>query len=273
MHYQFQISTAAEISELALAYLQELPFESFEETEDGWNAYIAAATLPDTFEDSLKQIQQKCPFTYQKVAIPDQNWNAIWESNFTPIIIDDFCGIRADFHAPITSVTHEIVINPKMAFGTGHHETTHMMIQQMSGLSFLNKKVLDYGTGTGILAILAARLGAKTIIGVEIEEPAVVNTLENLASNNTPDIQIIHGTLENISDKAYDIILANINRNVILNSLPTLYDKLNQDGLLLVSGFIKADFDLLVQKADQEGFKMVSHQQRNNWICIAFSKK
>ena len=272
MYYQYQISTTPDLSELVLAFLQQLPFESFEETDYGWNAYIPSANLPDSMEMDLNVIRQKVSFTFEKAEIPDQNWNAVWESNFEPIIIDHFCGIRADFHPPIPDVLHEIVINPKMAFGTGHHETTYMMIQQMQGLDFAQKKVLDFGCGTGILAILASRLGASEIIGVEIEKPAFDNAIENITTNQTSNVKCIHGTLKNITESGYDIILANINRNVILTSLSSLYEKLNEGGILLVSGFLLADRELLLEHAGLQGFKMKKETQKHHWICIAFIK-
>ena len=273
MYYQFQIHTQPELSEIILAYLQDLPFESYEETDNGWNAYVPADQYSVDFDVLLERLKEKISFEFQKNTIPDQNWNAVWESNFDPIIIDDFCGIRADFHAPIPQVEQEIIINPKMAFGTGHHETTDMVIRQMRTLAFNDAKVLDYGCGTGILAILASRLGAREVVGVEIERPAVENALENIKTNQVSNVKIIAGTLEQVREIGFDIILANINRNVILASLPALYSQLNQNGTLIVSGLMKQDRRMLLEQADQQGFIPINEREKNQWICIAFMKK
>ncbi len=258
--------------EIVSAFLHDFPFESFEETEEGLNAYLPSEKMSESIELGLNELKNRFHFTFSQEVIQPQNWNALWESNFDPILIDDFCGIRADFHPPIAPIEHEIVINPRMAFGTGHHETTYMVIQAMRNLNFKETKVLDYGCGTGILAILAAKLGSPEIVGVDIEAPAVENTIDNLQINHISGVKVLEGTLEEIKDGDYDIILANINRNVILATLPALYLKLKQGGTLLVSGFIKEDANLLQENAESAGFNCLDKWQRNNWICMAFSR-
>ena len=208
--------------EIVSAFLQDYPFESFEETEEGVNAYLPSKEMNKSIELGLNELKDRFHFTFSQEEIQPENWNALWESNFTPILVDDFCGIRADFHDPLTEVKHEIVINPRMAFGTGHHETTFMVMQAMRNLNFKNTKVLDYGCGTGILAILAAKLGSLEIVGVDIEAPAVENTIDNLHINQISGVKVLEGTLDQVKDGDYDIILANINRNVILATLPSL---------------------------------------------------
>ena len=160
-YYNFKITTKPENVEILIAFLGELPFDSFQEKDYGLDAFLPQNLFDQSFEIQIVKLQSKVPFTFQKQLIESQNWNEVWESNFEPLLVDDFCSIRADFHDPNPKAEHEIIINPKMAFGTGHHETTFMMIQSMKNIDFENRKVLDYGCGTGILAILSSMLGAQ----------------------------------------------------------------------------------------------------------------
>lgn len=258
--------------EILMAFLGELSFESFEETEQGFNAYLAESNHDDALKNRLSELQGTYKFSWLTEKIVPQNWNAVWEAGFQPIQVADFCGIRADFHEPIPEVKHELIINPKMAFGTGHHETTFMMIQRMAELEFTDKKVFDYGCGTGVLAILASRLGAKQIDAVDIEEPAYENTIENASINQVDNIDIFHGTLSAIQQTNFDIILANINRNVILESLPALYDKLNASGIVLISGILIEDQQLVINKALDSGFKLENKLEKGEWTCFDFRK-
>ncbi len=268
-----KITFSTEEPELLLAFIQHLPFDSFEVAEKTLEAYIPAKNDSEEIQNELKELKERLNFSFEQTFIPYKNWNAVWESNFTPIRVKDFCGIRADFHPSFDPpVAHEIHIQPKMAFGTGHHATTWMMIDQMEKLDFNGKKVFDYGCGTGILAILAEKLGANAIDAVDIEPPAVENTLEHLTLNNCTKISTYEGTLEQLENNHYDIILANINRNVILKSLPTLYKQLNKGGSLLISGFIQQDTDLLQNSTQQEGFTVKEVQIRGNWICMVLNK-
>ncbi len=271
-YYNFQINTEPENIEILIAFLGELPFDSFEEQEQGLNAYIQIKQFNKSIENKILDLQKQIWFTFDRQVIKAQNWNAIWESNFKPLIVDDFCAIRADFHEPVTNVAHEIIINPKMAFGTGHHETTFMVLQAMENIDFYNKNVLDYGCGTGILAILTSKLGAKQIDAVDIEIQSFENTLENAQNNKINNIKVIHGTLENIEDSSYGIILANINRNVILNSMESLYGRLVKNGKLIVSGILKQDKSLVLEKAADIGFRLNNTVQKNKWICSIFEK-
>lgn len=271
-YFQYKVRTRSELVEILIAFFSELPFDTFETETHGFNAYISVDQDREELKRSLNELNKRFPFTFQKERIKDQNWNRIWESNFKPIIVGDFCGIRADFHLPLEKVKHEIIINPKMAFGTGHHETTFMVMEVMEKLDFSGKKVLDYGCGTGILAILAGKLGAREIQAVDIEFPSYENTIENALANGVQAIKTIHGTLENIKENSFEIILANINRNVILDSLPTLYRKLEKNGKLIVSGFIKKDKHILIEKAEKPGFSVKETKQKSNWICMILEK-
>ena len=271
-YYKFEFQTTAQNAEMLIALLGELPFDVFEETETGLDAFIPTEKCSDEIEQEVNQIKNLFEFSYQKIFIKYQNWNAVWESNFQPIIVRDFCGIRADFHEPIPNVQHEIVINPQMAFGTGHHETTWMMMDIMQSIDFTEKEVFDYGCGTGILAILASQLGAKKIDALDIELPSYENTLENSRINNIQNIQSIHGTLVKTKDFQYDVVLANINRHVILESFSTLNKMLPHQGTLLISGILTSDENLVLEAAKENGFQDEKINRKNNWICIQLKK-
>ncbi len=272
-YFKFEFQTTSQNAEMLIALLGELPFDVFEETDTGLDAFIPTEKCTETVENEVLQIKNLFDFSYQKVFIKYQNWNAVWESNFQPIVVRDFCGIRADFHDPIPNIQHEIIINPQMAFGTGHHETTWMMMDMMQNIDFVDKNVFDYGCGTGILAILASQLGAKKIDALDIELPSYENTLENSRINNIQNVNSIHGTLEKTKDFEYDLILANINRHVILDSFSTLNNMLPLQGILLISGILKSDENLVLEAAQQNGFHNEKINRKNNWICIQLTKK
>ena len=271
-YFQLSFRTDKKNREPLIALLAEIQFDAFQETETGFDTWIPEVEYDTVKEKDINNLQNLFSFSFEKKIIKHQNWNALWEADFHPIVVNDFCGIRATFHQPIENVQHEIIIDPKMAFGTGHHETTFMVMQAMRNLNFKNTKVLDYGCGTGILAILAAKLGSLEIVGVDIEAPAVENTIDNLHINQISGVKVLEGTLDQVKDGDYDIILANINRNVILATLPSLYLKLKQGGTLLVSGFIKEDANLLQENAESAGFIYQDKWQRNNWISMAFTR-
>ena len=272
-YFRYEIVVNPEIAEILLAFLSELPFDTFEETAKGLNAFLPDKGGQQEVEAQLLQLKERFDFSWSAHQIPYQNWNASWESSFETIIVGSFCGIRADFHEPLSGLQHEIIINPKMAFGTGHHATTYMMIQMMEKLDLAGTKVLDYGSGTGILSILASKMGANMVDAVDIETQAYENALENIQANNADHIQVVLGTLDNVLDTGYHVILANINRNVILDSLPTLYNKLNPGGILLISGVLKEDEKLLLDSTAVHGFHLESQLQRDEWVCIQLLRK
>ena len=187
---------------------------------------------------------------------------------FIPYWLVTFVESERIFHAPFEDVEHEIVINPKMAFGTGHHETTFSVIQLMQEMDFKGKKILDYGCGTGILAILAARLGADSIVAVDIEEESYLNTLENCRINEVEDVHSIHGTLDNVPKDTYGIVLANINRNVILDSLNSLAQLIEIGGMMLISGFILEDRELMEKALCETGFELMKTLEKGNWLAM-----
>lgn len=276
-YHIYDITANPETSEILLAFLGQLPFDSFQETDTGLEAYLAVGESADDqhqriIHKKLEELQSQFEFSFTRREMAPQNWNAIWESNFQPIIVGDFCAIRADFHEAIKQVEHEIVINPKMAFGTGHHATTFMVIELMRELDFKEAKVLDYGCGTGILAILAAMRGAQEIEAVDIEIESYENTLENAGINGIAKIKAFHGTLNDIKTTGFDIILANINRNVILDSLPSLYQQLRKSGKLIVSGFIDRDKSILLESATKQGFLPLKTKQKDAWVSMIFER-
>ena len=267
---------STENNEILTVFLGELPFETFEDTETGLKAYIQEKELTEKVEKQVSRLAKKHGFSFTKTFILYQNWNVLWESNFEAIKVDDFVGLRADFHPPTVhrtpdgeGVQFDLVINPKMAFGTGHHETTYMMMQLMREVDFKGKKVLDYGCGTGILAILASKLEAKTIEAVDIEYPAYENTIENCAINNVDNVKAIFGQLHDVESSGFDVILANINRNVILDSLDSLKNRLNTEGgVMLISGFLIEDENVLLEALSKYNFTVKNKLHKRIWLCM-----
>jgi ribosomal protein L11 methyltransferase len=261
--------------EILTAVLGELPFDTFEETDKGLKAYIPEKDLTQDVDNELVALSTQFDFSFEKTFIPYQNWNSVWESNFQPIQVDDFVAVRADFHPNTEGVEFDLIVNPKMAFGTGHHETTYMMLQHMRSIDFKGKKVLDYGCGTGILAILAAKLGAVDLEAVDIEAPSFENTIENCAINNVDNVTAICGILDDVPSHDFDIILANINRNIIIDSLDDLKNRLktrenpsDDERVLLISGFLKIDENTILQATNYAGFKHQKTLHRGNWLSM-----
>jgi ribosomal protein L11 methyltransferase len=263
---EFQNITT-EQSSILIAQLSEMAFEGFEETETGLKAFIP---VKDYDENAVKEIAGQQKITFTKTIIEETNWNEVWESNFDPVIVDDFVAIRADFHEPVKGVEHEIIVTPKMSFGTGHHATTYMMIQQMRQIDFAGKTVFDFGTGTGILAILAEKLGAKKIVAVDNDDWSIENAGENIQQNNCTSID-----LKKVStpafDHSFDIILANINKNVILENFHLLVNQLAKGGVLLLSGLLKEDENDIFRKSIEYSLQLVQTTVRDNWLCLRFS--
>ncbi len=272
-YWKYILRANHETSEILVAYLSDAPFDTFEETENGLNAYLPALAGQSEAERQLLDLQKQFDFVWEKKFLPSQNWNEIWESNFPPVVVNDFCAVRADFHEPIPGVKHELVINPKMAFGTGHHETTWQCIAAMEHLPISGKKVLDFGCGTGVLAILASKLGTAEVEAVDIEEESYRNTLENSEVNKVTNVTARCGTLADAQGRDFDGILANINRNVILDSLPELARLLKPIGWLLVSGMLIQDEEIVTDAAAQAGFKKRKKTERGNWLCLHFEKQ
>lgn len=271
-YYNYQVSCTPEQAEWLVTIVAQQPFDSFEDTETGFNAYIPERLITDDTDTEMETWKAQFGFEYKKVFVPYKNWNEVWESNFQPIEVENFVRIRADFHPTAAGFEHEIIINPKMAFGTGHHETTYMMMLIMRDLDLKEKSIFDYGCGTGILAILAEMRGANDLDAVDIELPSYENTIENNEINDIKNVKVFHGTLETVPPRKYDVILANINRNVIIPSLPELSDRLEKDGDLLISGFIKEDEKMMAEKVSEKGFQIMRTERKGNWICQHLKK-
>ena len=271
-YYQFRFTASVEKAEILLALLGQYPFDTFEETSTGLNAYIPSESLTPELGTRLYELADlyEAEISYELIA--HKNWNKEWEANFQPIQIEQFCGIRASFHPPLSRVKHEIIIDPKMAFGTGHHETTWLVIQLMRELQFRNAKVLDYGCGTGILSILAAKMGATMIDAVDMDVLSYENTIENAQLNDVFSINAIQGTLHAVIDSQYNIILANINRHVILNSLSSLYQKLGKRGILIISGILQSDENLLMEHIQQHPFTIDEIIRKGEWLGLKLFK-
>lgn len=272
-YWKYTLRTDPATAELLLALLSDAPFDTFEEKPDGLDAYLPANAGQEAAEALLNELHERFAFTWEKTFLPAQNWNEIWESNFQPVVVGDFCAVRADFHAPVAGVQHELVINPKMAFGTGHHETTWLCLAALERLPVRGARLLDFGCGTGILAILAARLGAEHVEAIDIEEESYRNTLENSALNGVGErVAARCGTLTDVQGRDFDGMLANINRNVILDSLPRLAELLKPEGWLLVSGILRTDEPAVVAAAEAAGFSVKKIEARGNWLCIEFHR-
>lgn len=277
-YHKFEIKTDPETADILLAFLSDSDFDTFEETAHGINAYAPATASAAKIEAQLLDLQSQFDFSWEKELIPGQNWNELWESNFQPVIVGNFCAVRADFHQPIPGVKWELVINPKMAFGTGHHETTWQCIAAIEQLPLQGEggqgaKVLDYGCGTGILAILASKQGAAEVEAVDIEIESYNNTLENCAVNGVNNVIARHGTLAEVQGRDFDGILANINRHVILESLPQLSRLLKPKGWLLISGILLSDEEIVSEAAAAAGFEKKEMKSRGNWLCGVFEKR
>ncbi|MBU6340350.1 MAG: 50S ribosomal protein L11 methyltransferase [Bacteroidetes bacterium] len=271
-YWKFTLYTDPETAEILLAYLGESDFEMFEEFDEGMKAYLPTKADAALAEGILTELQHSFPFSWEKSHVAGQNWNAVWESNFTPVVVEQFCAVRAPFHEPVRDVQYELVIQPRMAFGTGHHETTWMCMAALEKLPVSGLNLFDFGCGTGVLAILAAKMGARHVLGVDIETEAYENTLENCTANGVSTVESRCGTLDAVPETQFDGILANINRNVILTSLDALYEKVLPGGWLLCSGILDRDGDLVRKEAEKRGFSQIERWQRGNWLCIHFQK-
>ncbi|MFN0216330.1 MAG: 50S ribosomal protein L11 methyltransferase [Saprospiraceae bacterium] len=271
-YHKYELKADPETLDILVAFLSESPFDTFEECSDGINAYAPATASEALIEAQLLDLQKQFDFTWGKELVLGQNWNELWESNFQPVVVGDFCAVRADFHGPIKSVRWELVINPKMAFGTGHHETTWQCIAAIEHLPLAGAKILDFGCGTGILAILASKQGALEVEAVDIEIESYHNTLDNCAANGVNNVIARLGTLSAVEGHDFDGVLANINRHVILESLPALAKLLKPKGWLLISGILLTDEVIVTEAAEAAGFSKKEMKNRGNWLCGVFEK-
>lgn len=269
----FNLSTKEEFhKDLLINALSEIGFDTFEDIEYGFKAYIPSSELNADEVELLKGVfGAMFSFTFTAKSIPHQNWNELWESNFEPLQISNRCYIRATFHEPHPEYEYEIVIDPKMAFGTGHHQTTALMMEFMLDENFSGQKVLDMGCGTGILAILASKMGAKEILAIDYDEICYESTIENSELNGINNIEALCGSKEVIPDQEFDTILANINRNILLDQLDRYSEVAKPGSALFLSGFYEEpDLSIIKQKCDSIGFSYIHHKVLNNWVSAKF---
>jgi ribosomal protein L11 methyltransferase len=260
-------------TDILIAELNEQGYDSFVETEKGVLAYIPAHLFSQ--EKVIEIIEPLNAYTIQYSAslIKGRNWNEEWEKSFQPVQVDNRCYIRASFHPHNPEVEFDIVIDPKMAFGTGHHYTTTLMVQQILSTNFKNKATLDMGCGTGILAILAAKLGAINILAIDNDPVAVDSAIENSQRNQTPHIVSQCGDASSLSNQKFDIILANINRNILLNDLSFYCASLNQNGIVILSGYLIQDIEAIGNKAKEVGLSLIDSKESHDWVTQKFEKK
>ena len=269
LEYDFKIQPIFPGNEILIAELGVVGFESFVENDEGVKAYIQKQEATQSI-DTIQILQNDTfKISYSIKEIKKQNWNALWEQNFKPIVVDNLCTVRAKFHeTPLTP--YDIIITPKMSFGTGHHETTYMMLELMLKNNFKNQRVLDMGCGTGVLAILAEKLGASKIDAVDIDSWCYENTLENTSHNKCKKIQAYNSDATIIKNKTYDIILANINKNILLNDIPLYVRSLNKNGVLLLSGFYQNDMSDIVEKCKSYSLKFTENVEKKDWVALKF---
>lgn len=253
-----------------MAWLFELGFESFEENEDVLIGYIDATTFEENRESIDEQLKDQ---SWRFNEVENKNWNAEWESNFQPIIIEDALYVRASFHEQRPEIPLEILIDPKMSFGTGHHQTTYLCSKTILSLDLQGKEVMDMGSGTGILAILSKLKNASKVVAIDNDEWAYENCVENVKNNNCDTIEVLLGDAETLKGMGmFGVFIANINRNILLRDLPTYAPHVEPGGHLILSGFYTEDVSMLEETTATLGFELLSQDQRDNWCCLLFMK-
>jgi len=270
--YDFIVSPKEPATEMLIAQLGYIGFESFVENENGVVAYIQKKEWnSDKVEDLYLLNSNEFDITFNYSEIEQTNWNKEWEKNFNPIQVNGQVSIRAPFHEN-PSLNFDIVIEPKMSFGTGHHETTHMMVQHLLALDLKNKKVLDMGCGTGILAIFAEMKGAQPTDAIDIDSWCYENSLENVQRNGCKHINVLEGDSSLLKGKEYDVVIANINRNILLSDMKIYTDCLSENGVLLLSGFYKEDISIIESEVIKYGLVLDKMIQKNNWVALKYMK-
>ncbi|ASU35305.1 50S ribosomal protein L11 methyltransferase [Mucilaginibacter xinganensis] len=268
------ITTEDYQQDLLINALGEIGFDTFEELDFGFKAYIPVDDFNrELLDEMLLSYRDLFAFSYEVTLIPQKNWNEVWESNFEPIEIGNQIFVRATFHQPKSQFPYEIVIDPKMAFGTGHHQTTAMMLELVLENEFAGKKVLDMGCGTGILAIMASKLGAAEITAIDYDPICYASTIENAQLNHIENITALCGSKEVVPEESFDIILANINRNILIDQMERYSQVLKTDGEIYFSGFYEApDLDIITEEARKYGLKYISHKKNKDWVAAKFVK-
>ncbi|MDT0622243.1 50S ribosomal protein L11 methyltransferase [Croceitalea vernalis] len=270
LEFQFSIAPLQPASDIIIAELSEIGFESFVENESGLTAYISESKFDEGELNAIHILSSdEFAIEWTSKSVAQQNWNEEWEKSFNPIVVDERCMVRAPFHQK-SNVDYDIIIEPKMSFGTGHHETTHMMLSHILDNDFKNKKVLDMGCGTGVLAILAEMRGATHLEAIDIDNWCYLNAIENADRNNCKKIEVFEGNSNLLLGKKYDIILANINRNILLEDIPIYASSLNSKGLLFLSGFYSSDLDMISEKCKAFNLRFEKNYEKNNWVAAKY---
>lgn len=270
--FTFKIEPLQPALEILIAELGDIGFESFVENEDGLTAYILTEELDEEVLAGIHILHSnEFVITYTSAEIDQVNWNIEWEKNFNPIVVDDKCSVRAPFHEK-PETEFDIIIEPKMSFGTGHHATTHMMLQFILKNNWEGKEVLDMGCGTGVLAILAEMKGASKVDAIDIDNWCYINTLENVERNGRSAIEVFEGGAELLQGRRYDSIIANINRNILLEDMQFYAESLNPGGQLFLSGFYTEDIPAIEAECEKFGIRLAEKLERENWAALSFFK-
>jgi len=268
-----EIEKSEVFSDIVVARLNEIEFETFLENDNGVRCYIQAKLFDKKKLDiELDKIKQYTKLNFNINHVAQKNWNEEWEKNFKPVQINSHCLIRSEFHNNSGNFKDEIIITPKMSFGTGHHETTFLMINELYNLDLNDKSILDMGSGTGVLSIVASKNGAKQVVGIDIDEWAFQNSIDNAKLNNTENISFLHGDIKLIENQDFDIILANINRNIIEKDIEGYYNLLSDKGDLLISGFLVEDVDFIINLSINNRFNVINKKNKGQWSMVHLRK-
>lgn len=260
-------------SDLLIAQLGDLGFDSFCELDNGFEAFIPSRDYKSEVLNQLELPFEDVQLSFDSEVIPDQNWNKVWEENyFKPIVIGNDCVVRSSFHEPVEGIKHEILIDPEMAFGTGHHSTTSLMIQHILETDVEDKSVLDMGCGTGILGMLCSKCGSQSVLGIDIDEWAYNNAVKNLGLNHVENMEIRIGGAELLTNQHFDIVLANINRNILLQDIQHYVKVLKPGGLLMLSGFYTEDLAVINEETQKQQLSYMTHKTDNNWVAATYIK-
>lgn len=273
-HIELKISSVPEFSEILMAELSNIGFDTIEETNSGFNAYVLEGEFHQEYLDEVIEKYKNQIISWETQLVEKQNWNAQWEKNYDPIVVEGKCIVKATFHEIEEYYPYEIVINPKMSFGTGHHETTYQILNLLTVIDCTDKHVMDAGCGTGVLAIMASLRGANHVEAFDIDDWCIENSQENFNLNDCNNCHVQLGTIRQLKfEKAFDIIIANINKNVLLDEMGSYANHLLPNGRLILSGFYEHDLDDLKTEAQKHGLFYQSHTSKNNWSAAIFLKK
>ncbi|WP_186757306.1 50S ribosomal protein L11 methyltransferase [Echinicola salinicaeni] len=274
-YLEFKINCTEEYNEILIAELAEVGFDSFLETDQGIEAYIQEDLFDrEAYDEVIEKYREAAEITVEEGKMPKVNWNEEWEKHYDPISIGKEVYVRASFHAPMEGVKHDILINPKMSFGTGHHATTYLMLSHQLEIPHKGKSIIDIGSGTGILAILAHKLGATHIEAFDIDNWCVENGNENFELNGITDVKMGHGTIREVNPSGpFDIVLANINKNVLLDEMEVYVSLMKPKAKLLLSGFYEHDVPDIQYRAESLGLKLKGQKGKDNWAAVVFEKE